>query len=116
MQAQALLRQDKKLKDQMNHKIGAIYHILFKSQYGIWTVNPYKGHVVLKVNSEIPTMHICNAGKRELAPSRSLFPLGSKCTTKAFTYTYIYICTFRAKLSTHSILAALGFRYDSLSA
>ena len=27
------------LKDQMNHIIGAIYHILLKSQYGIWTIN-----------------------------------------------------------------------------
>ena len=26
------------LKDQMHHKIVAIYHILLKFQYGIWTI------------------------------------------------------------------------------
>ena len=32
----------------MSHKIGAIYHILLWSHYGIWTINPIKGHVVLQ--------------------------------------------------------------------
>ena len=36
------------LKDQMNHKIQAIYHILLKLRYGISTVNPFKGHLVQK--------------------------------------------------------------------
>ena len=35
-------------KDEMNSKIGSIYHILLQSQYGIWTINPFKGHFVLK--------------------------------------------------------------------
>ena len=35
----------------MNHKIRAIYHILIQSQYGIWTINPLEGHLVLKVGS-----------------------------------------------------------------
>ena len=32
----------------MNHKFGAIYHILLKFQYATWTINPFKGHLVLK--------------------------------------------------------------------
>ena len=36
------------LKDQMNHKIGAIYHTLLQSHYGILEKNPFKGHLVLK--------------------------------------------------------------------
>ena len=31
------------LKDQMNHKITTIYHILLQPQYGIWTMNPLQG-------------------------------------------------------------------------
>ena len=37
------------LQDQMNNKIGAIYPILLDSQYSIWTINPFKSHLVLKV-------------------------------------------------------------------
>ena len=33
------------LKDQMNHKIEAIYHVLFYFQYGIRTINPFTSHV-----------------------------------------------------------------------
>ena len=40
------------LKDQMNHKVGAIYHILFQYHSGIWPINPSKGHPVLKVYIE----------------------------------------------------------------
>ena len=29
---------------------GAMYHILFQSPYGIWTINPLKVHLVLKVS------------------------------------------------------------------
>ena len=36
------------LKDQMDHKKGAIYHTLLSSQYGIWTISPFRGHFVLK--------------------------------------------------------------------
>ena len=36
------------LKDQGNHEIGAIYHILFKSYYEIWMINLFKDHLVLK--------------------------------------------------------------------
>ena len=32
----------------MNHKLGAIYRILLESDYGIWTINSFKGHLVLK--------------------------------------------------------------------
>ena len=32
----------------MHHKIGAIYHPLIESQYGIWAIIPFKGHLVLK--------------------------------------------------------------------
>ena len=35
------------LKDEMNHRIGTIYHILLSSQYGMWTLhpNPFIGSV-----------------------------------------------------------------------
>ena len=33
----------------MSPKLGAVYHILVYSQYGIWTINPFKLHIVLKV-------------------------------------------------------------------
>ena len=35
------------LSDHMNHKIGVIYRTLLQSEYGIWTMNPFKGHLVL---------------------------------------------------------------------
>ena len=35
----------------MNLKFQAIYHVLLQSQYGIWTINPFKGHLVLKVQA-----------------------------------------------------------------
>ena len=35
----------------MDSKIGATYHnILLESHYGIWTINPLKGHLVLKID------------------------------------------------------------------
>ena len=37
----------------MNHTIRAIYHLLLLAQYGIWTTNPFKGHVVLKVKDHL---------------------------------------------------------------
>ena len=43
------------LQDQMDHKIGATYLVLFCSQYGIWTIYPSKGHVVLE--DETPAAH-----------------------------------------------------------
>ena len=36
-------------KDQLNSQTGVIYHILSESQYGIWTIRPFRGHLVLKV-------------------------------------------------------------------
>ena len=38
------------LKDVMSHKLGAIYHICcYRPQSGMWTVNPFQEHLVLKV-------------------------------------------------------------------
>ena len=34
----------------MKYRIWAIYQILLESQYGTWTINPIKGHLVLKVD------------------------------------------------------------------
>ena len=34
--------------NQMNHKIGARYHVLLQPQYTIWTIYPFEGHLVLK--------------------------------------------------------------------
>ena len=34
-------------------KIAAIYHIPLQSQFGIWTINPLKGHLVLKVPDQV---------------------------------------------------------------
>ena len=36
-------------EDQMDHRIRAIYHVLLRSQYCIWTIRPVKGDLVLKV-------------------------------------------------------------------
>ena len=38
----------------MNHKIGAIYQLLLKYQYGTWTIPLFKGHLVLKVVGKSP--------------------------------------------------------------
>ena len=46
------------LQDQMNHTIGAIYHILLQPQYGIWTIKPFKGRLVLKVICSIYTQRV----------------------------------------------------------
>ena len=32
----------------MTHKMQIAYHILLSSQYVIWTINPFKGNLVLK--------------------------------------------------------------------
>ena len=34
------------LKDQMDHKIGAIYQILLRYQHAIWTIKPFEGYLV----------------------------------------------------------------------
>ena len=34
------------LMDQMNHKLGSIYHMLLASLNGRWAMNPLKGHLV----------------------------------------------------------------------
>ena len=36
------------LEDQMNRKVGAKNHILFDSEYGIWTIDSFKGDSVSK--------------------------------------------------------------------
>ena len=36
------------LKDQVNYKVGTIYHMPLRAQYGIWTIKLCKGHPVRK--------------------------------------------------------------------
>ena len=32
----------------MSYNIGAIYYTLLQTQYGIWTINLFKGHLILE--------------------------------------------------------------------
>ena len=41
------------IKDQRTHKFGVIYHIPLLSKHGIWTMNLFEGHIVLKQEQEI---------------------------------------------------------------
>ena len=50
------------LKDQMNHKIRAIYHIALKSQNGMWILDPFHGHVVLQVRPPLLPPESCRQG------------------------------------------------------
>ena len=42
-------------KDHMNPTIRAICHILLYSQQGSWTINPFKGHLVLHDTRRLQT-------------------------------------------------------------
>ena len=55
----------------MYHEIGAIYHILLKSEEGKWTTNPFQDHLVLKVGGSFLIPNFAAAASAMLEAKRT---------------------------------------------
>ena len=93
------------LREQMHGKDGTIYHISYQNpQYGIWTRNPVKGHLVLRVwvvagcgqGSQMkPGFKVRRTPDPGAPNSSSSYELYIYIYMHMYVYVYAHICIYK---------------------